>query len=112
MRVFFLSLLVLAVAVLPACSVARPEQKPTQEQNQNEGQLPPSQSDILTAEAAQLHALTHAGLSEEEVTQLHTEYDRDDITYEVEFNHNGWEYDYKIHAVSGAVLSSVQKRQG
>ena len=112
MREFLLSVLVLALAVLPACSSNRPEKQPIEEQNQNGEQLQPSPNEILAAEVAQQYALSHAQLTAEEVTGLRTEYDRDDNVYEVEFNHNGWEYDYEIHALSGAVLSSVQKRQG
>lgn len=109
MKEILLSLLILALASLPACSSQRPESKPQNNQTQNEQS---AQNETLTDEEAQRYALTHAQLNEEDVTGLRTEYDRDDNVYEVEFSHNGWEHEYKIHAVSGAVLSSAQKRQG
>ncbi len=128
MKRILLMTLILSMLVLAGCRANRPEQQPSQDQTGNgsamqenqsqndsvqEGQNDqPTQNEELTAEAAQLRALSHAQLKAEEVTGMHSEYDREDMTYEVEFDHDGWEYEYKIHAVSGAVLSSTQKRIG
>lgn len=62
---------------------------------------------VLTAEEAKEIALRHAGLTAGEVTGLRAEYDRDDgrPEFEVEFRHNGWEYEYEIHAETGRILS-------
>ena len=62
---------------------------------------------LLTREQAQAVALKHAGLTAGQVTGLRCEFDIDDGVkeYEVEFRHDGWEYDYEIHAVSAAVIS-------
>lgn len=57
-------------------------------------------------EAAKTAALSHAGLSASQVRKLKAEYDFDDgiAEYEVEFEYNGYEYEYKIDAATGAIL--------
>ncbi len=69
-----------------------------------EGGLP---SGLIGTEAAAQRALTHAGLSAEEVSGLVTDLDEDDgkIYYNVEFWHKNTDYDYDIDAASGDVLS-------
>lgn len=61
----------------------------------------------LTLEEAQGIALKHAGFTADQVTALRTEYEIEHGTpqYDVEFRHGFWEYDYKIHADTGEVLS-------
>lgn len=61
----------------------------------------------LTLEEAQNIALEHAGLTADQVTALHTEYDTEHgiAQYDVEFHHEAWEYDYEIHADTGKILS-------
>ena len=61
---------------------------------------------ILTAAEAEEIALTNAGLTRSEVTNLHTEYevDRGVPQYEVEFFSGGREYDYHISAENGQIL--------
>lgn len=63
--------------------------------------------DLLTKEEAESIALTNAGLAADQVSRLYSEYDRDDgvSVYEVEFRQGKWEYDYTIHAQTGAILS-------
>ena len=129
MKKILLTLMILSMAVLAGCAANRGEQSQNQSengtqmqegQNQNEGQNgqmqdgqndQPTQNEELTAEAAQLRALSHAQLKAEDVTGLHSDYDREENAFEVEFKSGGWEYEYKIHAISGAVLSSTQKRR-
>ena len=62
--------------------------------------------DRLTKEEAREIALKHAGLTAEEVTRLRVEFEYDDgiPEYEVDFYHNGYEYDYEIHAETGKIL--------
>lgn len=57
---------------------------------------------------AKAAALSHAGLSESQVTALRVKLDYDDgrAKYEVEFYRDSTEYDYEIDAVSGQVLKS------
>ena len=75
------------------------EPKPTE--------APVEEKKELTAEEAKAAALAHAKLSAGEVSRLQAEKDKDDgVTYyEVSFRHNGWEYEYEIHAESGKILS-------
>lgn len=65
----------------------------------------------ITAEAAEDIALNCAGLNRADVRFERTEYDEDDGAphYEVEFDYKGWEYDYEIHALTGAVLSAPKE---
>lgn len=60
----------------------------------------------LTAKEAEAIALADAGLTAEQVTRLHTEYDIDRgvAEYEVEFDCDGYEYEYEIHADTGEIL--------
>ena len=118
MKKILLMSLILSMLVLAGCRANRPAQQPSQNQTENgsamqDGQNDqPMQNEELTAETAQLRALSHAGLKAEEVTRLRSEYDREDKVYEVEFDFDGWEYEYKIHAISGEVFSATQKRIG
>lgn len=50
-------------------------------------------------------ALKHAELSKDQVSRLKVEFDYDDGVpeYDVEFCHDGWEYEYEIHAESGQI---------
>ena len=61
---------------------------------------------MLTAEEAEEVALGHAELTREAVAGLHSEYDveRGVPVYEVEFTHNGREYDYHISAETGQIV--------
>ena len=62
----------------------------------------------LTREEAEAIALKAAGLTQMEVAGLHSEYEVDDGVpeWEVDFRGGGWEYDYTIHADTGAILRS------
>ena len=72
-----------------------------------------SAGDIGSAEA-QATALSHAGLTESQVTGLRTTRDYDDgrLEYDVEFWNGTTEYDYTIDAATGAVISSDIERHG
>lgn len=61
----------------------------------------------IGAEAAQTAALTHAGVKAADTLFMETEVDVDDglRVYEVDFFAGSREYDYKIDAATGAVLS-------
>ena len=73
-------------------------------------QVKPADSPVsagLTKTEAESIALKHAGFSAEQVKGLRSEYDFDDAVahYDVEFRVGQWEYEYEIHAQTGAVLS-------
>lgn len=71
-----------------------------------------SEKDRLTKEEARDIALKHAGLTAAEVTRLRVEFDYDDGVpeYEVDFFHNGYEYDYEIHAETGKIIKWDKER--
>ena len=61
---------------------------------------------ISTEDEAKAAALSHAGLTEDQVSKLHTELDCEDgrYVYEVEFKYGGYEYHYEVDAENGAVI--------
>ena len=63
-----------------------------------------STADIGSSKAKSI-ALSHAGVSSSDVSNIKVERDRDDgvLVYEVEFTAGGLEYDYEIDAVTGEV---------
>lgn len=71
----------------------------------------PTEPEYITAEKAENIALSNAGLKRDDVRFERTEFDVDDgvAHYDVEFDYKGWEYDYEIHAVTGAVLSAPKE---
>ena len=62
---------------------------------------------VIGEEEAKALALSHAGFSAQDVTRLRVEPElRDRVPhYDVEFEEGYWEYEYEIHAETGAVLS-------
>ena len=81
-------------------------------QNSTGGQGNNAPSDLLTAEQAKAIALEKAGLSSGDVTFQKAELDRDDgcWEYELEFRSGRTEYEYTIHATTGAVLDAEVDR--
>lgn len=72
--------------------------------------IPPASTgpeQVLTAEEAQAIALADAGFPAEQVRRLRVEPElRDRIPhFDVEFEEGRWEYEYEIHAETGAILS-------
>jgi len=61
----------------------------------------------LTAEEAKAIALNHAGFTADQVKFLRAEFEIDDRVpqYDIDFREGYWEYDYDIHAETGAILS-------
>lgn len=68
----------------------------------------PSNPSYIGKEAAEKAALDHANLSAAAVSGLYCALDIDDGVpcYEIEFRAGQMEYDYEIHAVSGAILKA------
>ena len=66
---------------------------------------------LSKAEARDI-ALKHAGLKASEVRQLETELDRDDgaLHYDVDFEKDGYDYEYEIDAATGKILKSEKER--
>ena len=61
----------------------------------------------ITVDEAKNIALTHANLTEDAVSLLRTEQEYDDgvLVYEIDFTSGDYEYDYKINANTGEVVS-------
>ncbi len=60
----------------------------------------------ISREQAKTIALQHAGLADAAIRRVEAERDieRGVLVYEVEFDHNGYEYSYNIHAETGEIL--------
>lgn len=76
--------------------------------------IPPLQEPAVTAPAGLISqteaediALTHAGVTRDQVVRLQTELDWDDGVpkYEIEFHMGSTEFDHEIHAETGDILS-------
>ena len=106
-RTFILFLIASLVITLSACQAAGPAAGGTTGVTEPEA-TKPTEAQFLTPEEAQAIALAHAEYTAEQVTFLRTEYDVDDGVkeYEVEFRAGEWEYEYTIHAETGAILST------
>ena len=74
--------------------------------------VPADTSKYISADAAKNAALAHAGLTAAQVTELEAELDTDSLTahYDVDFKYGGFEYEYKINATSGKVISVEKER--
>ena len=75
-------------------------------------QPPATETAKLTKEEALSIALKHAGLTEAEISRVKCEYDLDDGVpeWEVEFRVGKLEYEYTIHAETGAILEWEKDR--
>lgn len=72
----------------------------------------PQTNNFIDAETAKNKALSHAGVTADNVKFINAELDKDNgrYKYEVEFEAEGFEYDYEIDAVSGEVLDFEKDR--
>ena len=61
----------------------------------------------LTREQAEKIALDYLGLTADQVTHMHSEYEMDDgiPQFDVAFHQGDWEYEFEIHAENGRILS-------
>ena len=75
------------------------------------GVVDPSSGNYIGEARAKEIALSHAGLSAENVIELEAELDRIGgvVVYEVEFKSGGYDYDYYINAESGEIISSYKE---
>lgn len=65
----------------------------------------------LGEEKAKEAALSHANVSADKIThyEIELDYENGSMVYEIEFNCEGFEYDYDIDAVTGTVLKNEKK---
>lgn len=102
-------------AVTPAAPAApaepaappKPEAAPAAPAPEAAPPAAPEAASRLTPEEAQAFALDHAGFTADQVKFLRAEFEIDDRIphYDIEFHEGHWEYEYEIHAETGAVLS-------
>lgn len=73
-----------------------------------------SDKKYIGAEAAREIAITHAGVDEANVTKYESELDfeKGTMVYDIEFDCDGYEYDYDINAETGDVVTSEKKQEG
>ena len=73
---------------------------------------PKTESDRISRNKARDIALKHAGFKTSQVRDLEVELDKDDGTvhYDVDFEADGYDYEYEIHAESGKILKSHKER--
>lgn len=64
--------------------------------------------DLISADKAKQAALDHAGIEAADAKNIKCELDRDDgtVRYEIEFDADGYEYDYEVDATTGKVIKS------
>jgi uncharacterized membrane protein YkoI len=67
----------------------------------------PAKSDKISPEEAKAIAYAHAGVKESDVHDR--SWELDDGRYEIEFSHDGWEYDYLV-SLEGKVLHSHREK--
>ena len=72
----------------------------------------PSNDEVITKAKAESVALSHAGLQKTQVKFFECKLDIENgvKVYEVEFDYGGYEYDYEIDAVSGAVIKAEKSK--
>ena len=80
---------------------------PVPQETQPAAPAAPENAKLLTKEEAQQIALDYVGLTSDQVSRLHTEYEIDDRIpqYDVQFRQGNLEYEFEIHAESGQILS-------
>ena len=93
------------LASAPQSVIPAPTEAPTE--TPTAPQSVPAESGRIAKEEAIDIALKDAGLTNDQVKALRTEFDYDDgrPEYDVEFRQGNYEYDYEIHAESGKILS-------
>ena len=66
---------------------------------------------LIGEQAAKSAAFTHAGVAEGDVTGLtcHLDWEDGQQVYEIDFYAGGYEYDYHIHATTGAVVKGERE---
>ena len=71
-----------------------------------------SDKDYVGTEVAKETALAHAGISADQISRFEIEmgYEKGVMVYEIEFNHDGYEYEYDVNAQTGEILKSEKDK--
>ena len=69
-------------------------------------------ANLITREEAKAKALTHAGLTDVTLRRIETDLDRERgvTVYEVDFEHDGYDYEYVLNAETGEILFHEKER--
>ena len=80
--------------------------------NPQNGQDSSSTGNIISEADAKSAALSHAAVSESDITNYKIKQDRDDgiYVYEIEFDSNGYEYDYEVNASNGNIVKNSKEK--
>ena len=91
----------------PLAPVPKQSQPPTGKPAETTPPVTPAPAATLTKEEAEAIALEYAGFTADQVSYLWTEFEIDDRIpqYDVQFHEGYWEYEFEIHAETGAILS-------
>lgn len=81
--------------------------KTTQPAETKPVQTQPAQAKTITLDEAKAIAYAHAGVTESDAYDR--SYERDDGIFEIDFDHEGWEYEYHI-SLEGEILNSRKER--
>ena len=95
-------------AILPEHTPPAPEPAPvTPAKSEPSAPAAPALAATLTKEEAEAIALEYANFTADQVSYLRTEFEIDDRIpqYDVQFHEGFWEYEFEIHAETGAILS-------
>lgn len=107
--------MLISAAVFGIANYNRAELKNQTNQNfsspDNKIIYPDKIDNIISPEDAIKKVLYAAGLSSKNVSDVQVEFDDNNgnYRYEVEFYYNGYEYEYKIDAISGNIIESYKK---
>ncbi|MBQ8235166.1 MAG: PepSY domain-containing protein, partial [Clostridia bacterium] len=72
-----------------------------------------SDKEYIGTDSAKEAALAHAGVSAEQISKYEIEmgYEKGVMVYEVEFNYDGYEYEYDINAQTGQIVKSEKDKE-
>ena len=101
---------ILLLAILSGCQrtgQARRFADPTTRSDATQPAISAATVKITKEEAVDI-ALKNAGFAKDQIRDLEVELDREDgsLHYDVEFEHNDKDYEYKIHAETGKILKA------
>ena len=102
--------LILLLGILSGCQrtgQARRISDPTTRTNATQPAISTATVKITKEEAVEI-ALKNAGFTKDQIRDLEAELDKEDgsFHYDVEFEHNDKDYEYKIHAETGKILKA------
>ncbi len=82
------------------------------EKEKDDDYIPESSAatELISKSKAKSKALSHAGLSADDIIDYSIELDDDEAVYEIEFKSGAYEYSYEIDAQSGKIIDSEKEK--